>query len=174
MNDSGQIQIARDDTTGTHSLTASAMLPASRTALFNFFSDAFRLEQITPPWLRFRVLTPPPITIQSGTLIDYRLTLRMIPIRWRTEISSWDPPNSFTDRQLKGPYLLWEHNHTFEEFEEGTRVTDHVRYKVPGGRIVHAMVVKNDLLRIFEYRQQKMLELFSPEPGGTTQAENRG
>jgi ligand-binding SRPBCC domain-containing protein len=141
-------------------LRSSVTLPTSRDTLFSFFSDAFQLEQITPQWLNFRILTPPPIDIKTGTLIDYSLRLRGFPIRWRTEISSWDPPYSFIDRQLKGPYSLWEHLHTFDQVEGGTLVSDQVRYRVPGGALTHYLFVKSELLKIFSYRQQQMLKLF--------------
>jgi ligand-binding SRPBCC domain-containing protein len=144
-----------------YTLTSSVTLPVSRQQLFDFFSDAFQLEQITPPWLHFHVTTAAPIDIQAGALIDYKLRLRGIPIRWRTEISTWDPPSSFTDRQLKGPYSLWEHFHTFEEVEGGTLVKDQVNYRVIGGAIVHSLFVKNDLIKIFGYRRQRMIELFA-------------
>jgi ligand-binding SRPBCC domain-containing protein len=146
-----------------YTLSATMMLPVDRETLFHFFSDAFQLEQITPPWLNFRVITPAPIVIQAGTLIDYKLKLRGFPIRWRTEISTWDPPYSFTDRQLKGPYYLWEHFHTFEEVEGGTLVSDQVNYRSIGGALVHSLFVKNDLLKIFAWRQQKMTERFANE-----------
>ncbi|MFN9720753.1 MAG: SRPBCC family protein [Planctomycetota bacterium] len=143
-------------------LRSSVVLEHSREALFEFFSDAFQLERITPPWLNFKIQTPAPIQIRTGCLIDYTIRLRGIPIRWKTEISSWDPPFSFTDRQLKGPYLLWEHLHTFETVLEGTLATDEVRYRVPGGRLVNWLIVQRDLERIFKYRRDKMLELFPP------------
>ena len=129
--------------------------------VFGFFSDAFQLETITPPWLNFRVLTERPIEIQSGTLIDYKLRLHYIPIRWRTEISAWEPPHRFVDRQLRGPYLLWHHEHAFEERGNETLVRDVVDYKPRGGRLIHDLFVKPDLLRIFDYRTQKLREIFN-------------
>jgi ligand-binding SRPBCC domain-containing protein len=141
-------------------LRSSVVLEHSPETLFEFFSDAFQLEQITPPWLNFKIRTPAPIDIRKGCLIDYSIRLRGIPIRWRTEISEWTPPFSFVDRQLKGPYLLWEHLHTFEQVPEGTLARDEVRYRVPGGWLVNWLMVKNDLIRIFEFRRNKMLELF--------------
>lgn len=151
-------------------LRSSVVLEHSREALFEFFSDAFQLEQLTPPWLNFKILTPAPIKIQTGCLIDYTIRLRGIPIRWKTEISSWDPPFSFTDRQLKGPYLLWEHLHTFETVPEGTLASDEVRYRVFGGRIVNRLLVQRDLEKIFTYRRERMLELFPPRSGAASQS----
>ncbi len=141
-------------------LRSSVVLTHSREDLFEFFSDAFQLEQLTPKWLNFRILTPAPIEIRRGCLIDYSIRLRGIPIRWRTEISSWHPPFSFTDRQLKGPYRLWEHLHTFETVPEGTLAKDEVRYRVLGGRLINRFFVQKDLERIFEFRRAKMIELF--------------
>lgn len=143
-------------------LHSSVVLEHSPETLFEFFSDAFQLEQIPPPWLNFKIRTPAPIDIRKGCLIDYSIRLRGIPIRWRTEISNWNPPFSFVDRQLKGPYLLWEHLHTFEQTPEGTLARDEVRYRVPGGRLINWLMVQNDLIRIFEFRRQRMLELFPP------------
>ena len=143
-------------------LRSSVVLEHSPDALFEFFSDAFQLEQITPPWLNFKIQTPAPIDIREGCLIDYSIRVRGIPIRWRTEISEWNPSFSFVDRQLRGPYLLWEHLHTFEQLPEGTLARDEVRYRVPGGRLINWLLVKNDLIRIFEFRRNRMLELFPP------------
>lgn len=151
-----------------HVLRTSVVLEHSREDLFAFFSDAFKLEEITPPWLRFRILTPAPIRIRQGALLDYSIQLHRIPIRWRTEISSWDPPYSFTDRQIRGPYRLWEHLHTFETVAEGTLATDEVRYRVPGGRVVNWLLVQRDLERIFQFRHQRMLELFPPRSPSAT------
>ncbi len=141
-------------------LRSEAKLVANRGDLFDFFGDAYQLERITPPWLNFQILTPAPIDIQQGCLIDYRLKLRGIPIRWQTEISTWEPPFSFTDRQTTGPYRLWEHFHMFEDISGGTNVIDEVHYRVPGGFLVHFLVVKRDLKKIFAYRRQQMFEIF--------------
>ncbi len=154
------ITINRDADERCYVLTCSVVLPCSREHVFAFFSDAFQLEQITPDWLHFRVLTPAPIELQKGSLIDYRIRLHGIPVGWQTEISSWDPPCSFTDRQIRGPYRLWEHLHTFEVVDGGTLAIDRVRYRPTGGRLANWLVVENDLRRIFEYRRRRMLELF--------------
>lgn len=154
------IQIEWNPEDRCHELRCSVVLPRTRDHVFDFFSDAFQLEQITPPWLNFKILTPAPIDLKEGCLIDYQIRLHGIPIQWRTEISSWDPPYSFTDRQLRGPYKLWEHLHTFEEVDGGTLTTDCVRYKAIGGRFANWLMVERDLRQIFEYRHQRMLELF--------------
>ena len=144
-----------------HLLSTFVELPVERETLFTFFGDVFQLETITPPWLNFRVTTPAPIEMKADTVIDYQLKLHGIPIRWRSHIPSWDPPYSFIDRQLKGPYWLWEHLHSFETTPTGTLVRDEVKYRVPGGRLINRLFVQKDLERIFKYRQEKMGEIFS-------------
>ncbi|MCA9036636.1 MAG: SRPBCC family protein [Planctomycetaceae bacterium] len=141
-------------------LETTQLLSGSLTEVFEFFSDAMQLETITPKWLHFHVTTPRPIVIQEGTLIDYRLKLRGIPIKWRTRISEWAPPFRFVDEQLRGPYLWWHHTHYFEQVGNYVKMTDRVHYGVPGGRFVHWLCVKNDVKRIFEYRQTQMKKLF--------------
>ena len=128
--------------------------------VFAFFADAANLQQITPPWLHFRYVTSLPIEMHAGALIDYRLRLRGFPIHGRTEISEWNPPGHFVDRQLRGPYRLWEHTHTFESTEHGTRVTDRIDYIVLAGRIVERLLVRPDLRRIFCYRQEQIIAHF--------------
>ncbi len=142
-------------------LETEQWLPRPREEVFDFFADAFNLENITPPLLEFRVVTPPPITMKLGTVIDYRLKLRGIPLRWRSEITRWEPPELFVDEQRRGPYRLWRHLHTFEESGGGTIARDHVEYSVIGGAIVRNLVVAPDLRRIFAYRQERLAELFS-------------
>ena len=137
-------------------LTTRQFVNRTREEVFAFFSDASQLGRITPPFLKFKIQTPLPLELKKGALIDYSLTLRFLPIRWRTEISAWDAPNRFVDRQLKGPYKLWHHEHTFEAVENGTMVHDRVHYVVPGGAIVHRLLVKKDLIRIFEYRRSQI------------------
>jgi len=144
---------------GTYTLTDELWLPRAIDDVFAFFADAYRLEEITPPWLHFHVQTPQPVPMYPGSLIDYRLRLHGIPIRWRTEISEWEPPYRFVDRQLRGPYRLWRHLHTFEVVNGGTLVRDRVDYSVPGGALVHRLFVRPDLNRIFQYRRQKLEQL---------------
>lgn len=127
--------------------------------VFAFFAEARNLEAITPPWLRFSVLTPAPLTMAAGTLIDYRLCWRGLPLRWRTEISEWQPPLCFIDRQLRGPYRLWVHEHRFLADGDTTLVMDQVRYAVPGGALVNRLVVDRDVTAIFHYRAARLAEL---------------
>lgn len=134
-------------------------LPRPRTEVFHFFAEARNLETITPPWLKFEVLTPAPIEMRPGTLIDYRIRVHGLPIRWRTEITEWQPPHHFVDVQLRGPYKLWHHTHTFEEHNGCTVCLDHVRYWPRGGALVNWLFVRRDVERIFQYRQQRMQEL---------------
>jgi len=136
------------------------LLPRPRDEVFPFFADAMNLEEITPPWLRFSILTEPPIEMKVGARIDYRLKLHGIPIRWRTSITAWDPPRSFVDTQIKGPYRRWVHTHTFEEVEGGTLVIDEVDYAVPGWWIVDRLFVRRDVARIFAYRHEVLAERF--------------
>ena len=128
--------------------------------VFAFFSDAHNLAEITPPWLRFEVLTPAPIAMQVGTRIDYRLRLRGIPLSWQSEITAWVPPRYFMDEQRRGPYRLWRHTHTFEETAAGTVVGDEVEYAVWGSSVVNTLFVQRDIERIFAYRAEKLDALF--------------
>jgi len=135
-------------------------LPKPAEQIFPFFADAANLEAITPRFLSFRVVTPGPIEMKEGTIIDYRLKVRGLPIRWRTRISLWRPPHCFRDEALISPYRQWIHTHTFEPRDGGTLCRDHVEYAVPGGRLVHTLLVRRDVEKIFDYRTEKLRELF--------------
>lgn len=143
-----------------YAFTNELWLPAARERVFSFFSAASNLEAITPPWLRFEVLTPEPIRMGTGTLIDYRIRIHGIPIRWRTEITRWNPPESFVDVQLRGPYRLWFHEHTFQVKDGGTLCTDLVRYRPRGGGLLNWLFVRRDVERIFAFRGNKLRQLF--------------
>ena len=138
-------------------------LPSPRDKVFPFFSEARNLEILTPPWLKFEVLTPAPIVMKPGALIDYRIKIHGIPIRWRTEIVEWNPPHRFVDVQLNGPYKLWHHTHTFAERDGGTLCRDEVRYYPRGGALMNWLFVRGDVKRIFDYRRQKLAEIFKKE-----------
>ena len=143
----------------TSAFETQQWLPLPAQDVFNFFSDAFNLELLTPPWIQFRVITPPPIEMHQGTVIDYRLKLRGIPVRWQSQITVWEPPYRFVDEQLRGPYRKWVHRHTFIESNGGTLARDHVDYAVPGRVLVRKLLVERDLRKIFQYRQQKLREV---------------
>lgn len=145
---------------GTFALTTRAFIPRPVDEVFRFFGDAHNLDILTPPFLHFRVLTPPPIEMRAGTLIDYRLRLRGVPITWRTHIAVWEPGCRFVDEQVRGPYRSWVHTHTFRPADGGTLMDDDVRYRVPGGALVHRWLVAGDVLRIFRYRQQALRDVF--------------
>jgi ligand-binding SRPBCC domain-containing protein len=146
----------------TYRLRKSIWLVQSRAKVFEFFSNPRNLDRLTPAWLKFAILTPATSQLKQGALLDYRLRIRGMPIRWQSEIAVWEPPHRFVDRQTKGPYSLWVHEHTFKECDNGTLVGDNVEYAVPGGTIVQKFMVAPDLKRIFEYRHQILEELFNP------------
>ena len=146
-----------------HTLRREQRIPRPIDQVFTFFSDAHNLEELTPPWLRFHVLSPRGIAIRKNTELNYRLRLHGISISWKTEIRIWDPPHRFVDLQRKGPYRLWHHTHLFEPFNGGTKMTDVVRYRLPFGilgRLAQAMFVDRDVEKIFDYRYEKIAALF--------------
>ena len=153
------IRFGRDGASFT--LTTELWLGRPLAEVFPFFADAGNLDLITPPWLRFEIVTPRPIEMKAGALIDYRLRLHGLPVRWQSEITVWQPPDRFVDEQRRGPYRLWHHEHTFTERDGGTLVGDHVRYAVWGGALVNRLFVQRDVAAIFHYRQQTLRELFA-------------
>lgn len=136
--------------------------------VFDFFSDAANLEAITPPFLRFRIITARPIEMREGARIDYRLSLWGVPLRWRTVITCFEPNARFIDEQEAGPYAYWHHLHEFEADGAGTRMRDELTYRLPCGPLgsaVHALWVKSQLRTIFDYRAQVIHRLLSSIPG---------
>jgi ligand-binding SRPBCC domain-containing protein len=132
--------------------------------VFAFFAEAQNLERITPPWLSFAVLEPGPIEMRVGAQIDYRLRLHGLPMRWTSRIEEWEPGHQFVDRQVRGPYGLWHHRHTFARSAGGTLVGDEVHYGLPFGvlgEIAHSLIVRRDLQRIFAYRHQAVPRLLA-------------
>ena len=132
--------------------------------VFDFFSNACNLEQLTPDWLNFRVLTEDPIEMKLGARIRYRIRIAGVPVRWDTCISRWEPNESFVDRPECGPYRLWEHTHSFEPLGDGVLMNDTVRYALPFGplgRLAHALWVRGALARIFDYRFEQINRIFA-------------
>ncbi|MFZ9596250.1 MAG: TIGR01777 family oxidoreductase [Bdellovibrionia bacterium] len=147
---------------GLSELKQKCWIPLPIESVFEFFSDARNLEKITPPWLHFKILGQSSEQIQAGTTIDYQLKLHGIPLRWRTEISSWNPPHEFTDTQLKGPYRVWKHTHRFSPLRGGTLMEDRVLYQIPMGylgKLVAGSWVKGDVTEIFRYRNTTIFDL---------------
>ncbi len=143
-------------------------LPLPPRDVFPFFAEARNLEAITPPWLNFRILSQRPAEMGRGTVIEYRLRLRGVPLRWRSEITVWEPPERFVDVQRRGPYRFWEHEHLFLPRNGGTLAQDRVRYAVPGGPLlewlVDRLLVRPDLERIFAYRRERLQQLLGEAP----------
>ena len=142
---------------------AATTIPASQETVFSFFSDAANLMRMTPPSLGFQILTPVPVSMQEGALIDYKILLRGLPMRWRTRICRWNPPFEFIDEQLKGPYRKWIHHHTFEETDSGrTFMRDRVRFALPFPPFgdIALPFVRAEVRGIFEFRRKAILEIF--------------
>jgi ligand-binding SRPBCC domain-containing protein len=153
------IQIVRQP--GGYRLTSEVRVPAPIDRVFEFFSDATQLERLTPTWLKFSVVTPKPISMREGTLIDYKLRVHGMPLKWQSRITCWDPPFRFADEQLRGPYRRWHHGHTFEPDGDWTICRDEVDYNFWGGSIIHSLFVKRDLEKIFSFRTRVLQEVFN-------------
>lgn len=144
----------------TWRLDASIRLDAPLEEVFAFFSKGENLQALTPPWIGFEILAPTPIEMAQDARIDYRLKIRGIPVSWRTRIAVWEPPRRFVDVQERGPYRLWHHVHAFEPDGDGTIARDRVTYAVPGGAIVHRLLVRRDVLAIFRFRHLALAARF--------------
>jgi ligand-binding SRPBCC domain-containing protein len=139
------------------------VVPRPLEEVFSFFSRAENLEAITPEWLSFRVLSVAPKPIRKGTVIEYRLSLRGLPLRWTSEIREWEPPHRFVDVQLSGPYKLWHHTHLFIAAGQSTRLRDEVLYDLPLGaigRLIHRLVVGRDVQQVFDFREARIRAIF--------------
>lgn len=144
-------------------LERTTVIPRDREKVFAFFADAANLQKLTPPFLDFKIVTPQPLAMKPGTLIDYKMKLFLIPVRWRTLIKEFEPGFRFVDVQLKGPYRVWHHQHEFETVPEGTRMRDAVDYELPFGligTITRALLVRRTLDRIFDYRTAAIKQIF--------------
>jgi ligand-binding SRPBCC domain-containing protein len=147
----------------TYILKQETIIHQPLETVFQFFSTAENLNRLTPPHLKFEILTPLPITMAKGTLIDYQLKIYYFPVKWKTEIIVWEPPYRFIDSQLKGPYRKWIHEHKFEAVGEKTKMTDTLEYAIPGGifsAIINNLFVKKDIQNIFNFREEQLLTIF--------------
>jgi len=155
-----------------HSIDRRQLVHAPVAQVFECFSRARNLEELTPPWLRLSVVTPEPIEMRAGTLIEYRLRVHRVPLRWISRIDEWQTGARFVDRQVRGPHRLWCHTHEFAADPRGTLIADSVRYELPFGplgTLAHAGIVRRDLERVFDYRRQRVERLF-PGRGMHTEA----
>jgi ligand-binding SRPBCC domain-containing protein len=148
------------------SFQAELWLPRNRADVFDFFANALNLEEITPPWLQFHVTSSLPIEMREGTEIQYRLKIRGFPVRWRSRITVWEPPNCFVDEQLQGPYRRWVHEHRFSDARGGTLCEDRVQYAPLGGALVNALLVRPDVAKIFAYRSERLQAIFAKGQDG--------
>ncbi len=147
-----------------HHLHREQLVPRRIDEVFGFFAEAANLERITPPWLGFGLVSDHPVEMGVGTLIEYRLRLHRIPLRWITRIEVWDPGRAFEDVQIRGPYRLWHHRHDFQRAGGGTLVHDHVRYALPIGplgELARAAFVERDLAQIFAFRYAAVKEILA-------------
>jgi len=144
-------------------LTSQQFVSAPLEEVFAFFGQPENLGRITPSWLGFQMLTPSPVKMREGALIDYQISLGPFPTRWRTLITAFDPPHLFIDEQLSGPYSFWHHTHRFESKGTGTNIIDEIRYLLPFGplgSLVHTLAVRRQLTRIFAHRREVINDLF--------------
>jgi ligand-binding SRPBCC domain-containing protein len=150
-----------------HILTSKQYVSAPLDEVFAFFGKPENLGRITPGWLGFQILTPSPVQMRQGALIDYQISLGPFPTRWRTMITAFDPPHLFVDEQLSGPYSFWHHTHRFEATGSGTTIYDEIRYVLPFGplgTLVHAVAVRRQLRGIFAHRREVIADLFETSP----------
>lgn len=129
--------------------------------IFPFFEDPRNLQELTPPWMNFRIVDEAGLEMRTGLFIDYALKVRGLPLRWRSEILDYEPPHRFVDTQRRGPYRLWHHEHRFQADGDTTMVTDKVLYSTWGDGLVNRLLLKPELERIFGYRQERLAEMFA-------------
>jgi len=146
-----------------HILVRTTVIKRPLNEVFDFFSKAENLNLLTPPALQFKILTPLPIKMAAGAIIDYRIKLNGIPFNWKTEICEWKVNEYFVDQQIEGPYLIWHHTHSFKAIPEGTEMTDEVKYLSPGWilePIIQALFIKSKVESIFDYRNNQLKQIF--------------
>ena len=147
-----------------HVLKQTQTLPVSREKLWNFISVPQNLNEITPPKMAFKIVGEQPASAYAGLLLEYKVRIPVLGwTSWLTEIKYVTQGYSFMDEQRVGPYKLWLHTHTLEDVEDGTKMTDEIRYQIPFGpigSIAHFFFVRRTLMQIFDYRREKLDEIF--------------
>lgn len=146
-----------------YNIEFSQFIPQPIDKVFAFFARPENLECITPKYLKFSIKTLSPIRMETGQIIDYTIKIKGFPISWSSLISSYDPPYSFIDEQIRGPYSKWHHTHTFTNVNGGTKIDDQIQYGIPFGlvgRIAHSIWIKKDLERIFDFRSKTIEKVF--------------
>lgn len=149
----------------SYTFDAEMWVPVSVDVVFAFFADTVNLDRMTPPWVHFRTVTPQPIEMRAGLILEHQLRIRGMPIRWKSEISVWQPPTRFVDEQRSGPYKFWTHRHDFAAENGGTWIRDHIDYCPRGwllAPLVNRWLVAPDLRRVFAHRHQKIREALAP------------
>jgi ligand-binding SRPBCC domain-containing protein len=139
------------------------LAPVAIQDAFSVFENPYNLAEITPPWLNFKITTKDRVAMRKGAEIDYTIGYLGLPMNWKTLITEYEAPFLFVDEQIRGPYKLWRHTHTFRPCEAGTIVADRVEYALPLGvlgRIAHALIVRRQLNAIFDFRQHRLAEMF--------------
>jgi len=147
-----------------HLLERTQVVPISIGEAFDFFANPRNLERLTPDLVHFQFLKEPPPKVAGGTILEYRLRLYGVPVKWRTRIESVDAPAQFVDVQEKGPYAMWRHTHNFREVDaHRTEIRDRVEFAMPLGplgEIAYRMLVRGSLQQIFDYREAALRRLF--------------
>ena len=146
-----------------YKLKFKQVINSSLDDVFSFFSNPENLSKITPEKLGFNILTPTPIKMKEGQLIDYSIKLLGKKIRWRTMITEYIPKVKFVDQQLKGPYSMWHHTHEFKDVDGKVEMTDEIYYVMPFGvlgRLVNFLFVSRDLNNIFKHRVEIINKIF--------------
>lgn len=153
----------------TYRLIRRQTLATDMQAAWQFFSNPANLSSITPPWLDFHITSRLPRTIYAGLIITYRIRpIAGIAVPWVSEITHVNAPRFFVDEQRQGPYRFWHHQHHLRAVAGGVQTIDEVHYRLPAGLLgigFHALIVKNRLDTIFQYRYHALERIFATGTG---------